>query len=148
MPWVLVLHIIAVLFWAAGLLYLPLLLAAAGAGRTELIERPNHHDAVARFVFTHVATPAALLAISTGTGVFLMGRTVEFWLIAKLTVVTLLVVVHVAAGFLVLRGESTDAEPPRGGFWLLAGVPALLMVTIVWIVLVKPAVPEALPWAL
>jgi protoporphyrinogen IX oxidase len=148
MPWVLVLHIIAVLFWAAGLLYLPLLLAEAAAGRAELTERPSHHDSVARFVFTHVATPAALLAILTGTGVFLIGRTVEFWLIAKLTVVTLLVVAHVAAGFLVLRGESAASEPRRGGFWLLAGVPALLMVTVVWIVLAKPAVPEALPWAL
>jgi protoporphyrinogen IX oxidase len=148
MLWVLVLHIMAVLFWAAGLLYLPLLLAAAGAGtgRAMLARLPEHHDSVGRFVFTHIATPAALLAIITGTAVFLIDRTVEFWLIVKLTVVTALVLAHVVAGLLVLRVEGADADPRRGGFWALAGVLALLMVTIVWLVLAKPAVPEALQW--
>ena len=148
MLWLLVLHIITVLFWAAGLLYLPRLMAAAGAGRAELTERPDQHDSIGRFVFTHIATPAALLAITTGTGVFLVTRTVEFWLVAKLSVVTLLVLAHVATGLLVLRAERAEAGPLWRGYWLLVGVLALLMVTIVWIVLAKPAAPEALPWAL
>jgi protoporphyrinogen IX oxidase len=149
MLWVLVLHIVAVLFWAAGLLYLPLLLAAAGAGtgRATLARLPEHHDSVGRFVFTHIATPAALLAIITGTGVFLIDRTVEFWLIVKLTVVAALVLAHVMAGLLVLRVEGADTEPRRVGLFALVGVLALLMVTIVWIVLAKPVVPEALQWA-
>jgi len=148
MLWLLVLHIITVLFWAAGLLYLPRLLAAAGVGRAELTERPDQHDSMGRFVFTHIATPAALLAITTGTGVFLVARTVEFWLVAKLSVVTLLVVAHVATGLLVLRAERAGAEPLWRGHWVLAAALALLMVSVVWIVLAKPAAPEVLPWAL
>ena len=148
MLWLLVLHITALLFWAAGLLYLPLLLAASGAGHAELIRLPRRHDSVARFVFTHIVTPAALLAIITGTVVFLAGRTVEFWLIAKLSVVTLLVICHVATGLLVLRAENEEAQPLQRGYWMLAGVLCLLMAAIVWIVLAKPPVPEILPWTL
>ncbi|WP_019624809.1 CopD family protein [Thioalkalivibrio thiocyanoxidans] len=148
MLWLLVLHIIAVLFWAAGLLYLSRLLTGTGARHMELIEQPKQHDSLGRFVFTHIATPAALLAIATGTGVFLVLRVTEFWLVAKLSVVTPLVLAHVATGLLVLRTERAEAGPLWRGYWWIAGVLALLMVTIVWIVLAKPAAPEALPWAL
>jgi protoporphyrinogen IX oxidase len=148
MLWLLVLHIMALLFWAVGLLYLPLLLAASGAGHAELTRLPSRHDSVARFVFTHIATPAALLAIITGTLVFLAGRTVSFWLIAKLSVVTLLVICHVVAGLLVLRAEDETAQPLRRGYWILAGVLCLLMTTILWIVLAKPTAPEISPWIL
>jgi protoporphyrinogen IX oxidase len=148
MLWLLMLHIMALLVWSAGLLYLPLLLAASGTRQAELIVVPKRHDSVARFVFTHIATPAALLAILAGTAVFLADRTVEFWLILKLTAVTLLVACHVAAGLLVRHAEDEANEPLVRTYWMLAGVLCLLMVVIVWIVLAKPAVPAVLPWPL
>jgi protoporphyrinogen IX oxidase len=148
MLWLLVLHIMALLVWAAGLLYLPLLLAASGTRQVELTKIPRRHDSAARFVFTHIATPAALLAILIGTAVFLVDRTVEFWLILKLTAVTLLVACHAAAGLLVLHAEDEANEPLMRTYRIFAGVLCLLMVVIVWIVLAKPPVPEVLPWPL
>jgi protoporphyrinogen IX oxidase len=148
MLWFLVLHIMALLFWAAGLLYLPLLLAASGARQAELMKIPRRHDSMARFVFTHVATPAALLAILTGTAVFLVDRTVEYWLILKLTAVTVLVICHVAAGLLVMHAEDAQTAPLMRTYRVLAAVLCLVMVAIVWIVLAKPPVPEVLPWTL
>ncbi|OOG21015.1 hypothetical protein B1C78_16775 [Thioalkalivibrio denitrificans] len=148
MLWLLALHIIALLFWTAGLLYLPLLLAATGTRQVELVKVPRRHDSVARFVFTHIATPAALLAILSGTAVFLVDRSMEYWLILKLTAVTLLVACHVAAGLLVLHAEDETKQPLTNTYRLLAGVLCLLMIAIVWIVLAKPQVPEGLPWSL
>src|SRR5690625_6874747 len=63
---------------------------------------------MARFVYTQVASPAALASIVAGSAVFWVDNTVTFWLIAKLTVVTLLVATHAAMGLLVLRMERAQ----------------------------------------
>lgn len=145
MLWVLVLHVIALLFWSAALLYLPAWMAGADARHTEIAGTPERHTRVARVLCTHVATPAALLAILSGTAIFLLNATVEVWLIAKLTLVTGLVVCHVLMGLLILRAESGSQRPVRLWCWLLSIVLCVLMTAIVWVVLAKPSV-QALPW--
>ncbi len=145
MLWVLALHIIALLFWSAALLYLPPLIAGVAAGRTEIVESPRGRASVARFVCTHIATPAALVAIMSGTVVFLLDRTVEVWLIAKLTLATGLVICHTLAGLLILRAEARSGKPVRRWCWLLGGVLCVLMTAIVWVVLAKP---ELEAWSL
>jgi protoporphyrinogen IX oxidase len=147
MLWILVLHIVALLFWCAALLYLPALIAGMHAGRTEITASPRRHDSVARFVFTHVATPAALLAIISGTAVFLVGNIVELWLIAKLALVLALVVAHALSGLLVLRLEDEAALPVQPWCWILAVTLCSLMAAIIWIVLAKPPL-EWIPWRL
>jgi protoporphyrinogen IX oxidase len=143
--WFLVLHISALLFWCAALLYLPALIVGTARKQTDIVESPYQQDSVARFVFTHVATPAALLAIIFGTVVFVWETIVDAWLIAKLTLVAGLVLAHALSGILVLRLERNTGEPLRGWCWLLAVVLCVLMVAIVWIVLAKPP-EEVLPW--
>ena len=145
MLWILVLHIIALLFWAAALLYLPALVAAVATRRAEISESPAHHASLARIIHTHVATPAALVAIMSGTGVFLLDRTVEAWLVAKLTLVTGMVICHALAGFLILRTERGAAGLTGLLAWLLNGTLCLLMAGIVWLVLAKPTF-EGMPW--
>lgn len=138
MLWFLVLHIIALLFWCAALLYLPALIASNTREKLDIRELRYEHNAVARFVFVRIATPAALVAIIAGTIVFLLNRTVEVWLIAKLTLVTALVVSHTFTGVLILRAEHQTER--RVHFWcyLLGFVLCLLMVLIIWTVLAKP----------
>ena len=147
MLWVLVLHIIALLLWSGTLLYLPPLLAASSPSRVELVESPTNHASMARFVHTHVATPAALLAIISGTAVFLIDGTVEVWLMAKLTLVTGVVVCHALTGLLILRAERFAGGRTGLWAWLLAGVLCLLMIAIIWLVLAKPTL-DGTPWAL
>src|SRR5690625_5828071 len=72
MVWILVLHISAMLFWCAALLYLSSLIVGTAHSQTEITDAPEHHDSMARFVFTHIATPAALLAIIFGTLLFVV----------------------------------------------------------------------------
>lgn len=148
MLWFLVLHIAALLFWGACLLYLPALIAGAerdeshsdGADSesTAISEPHNPFDSIARFVFTRIATPAALLAILAGSLVFLVDHTVTVWLIAKLTLVTGLVFVHTLLGMLVLRLEARNGKPLRIWCLVLGLTACALMAAIIWIVLAKP----------
>ncbi|MCO5787175.1 hypothetical protein DHB74_12490 [Pseudomonas sp. G11-1] len=140
MLWFLVLHIIALVFWVASLLYLPALIAGHEARRSPVEVRVNPHNSIERFVFTRIATPAALLAIIAGTLVFVVDGTVDGWLVAKLTVVTALVVCHVLVGLLVLRMEQKEDRPLRGWCITVAVVCCGLFSLILWLVLAKPAV--------
>ncbi|MAM87914.1 MAG: hypothetical protein CME36_11470 [unclassified Hahellaceae] len=134
----LILHITALLLWVASLMYLPALIASGyecTAQRAVGAERPV---VLARLLFTKIATPAALVAILAGTGVFVLNRTVDAWLIIKLTLVTGLVVAHCTTGFLVVKSEAAKPRPVVLWCWLTATFSAALATGIVWIVLGKP----------
>ena len=137
MLWLLTLHIIALVFWAAALLYMPALIAARRAHHLPVQAPANPFNSIERFVFTRVATPAALVAIMAGTLVFVVDRTLDLWLIIKLSLVAVLVLCHVAVGWLVLRVE-------RGGTPLVPACIALALFSlalfglILWLVLAKP----------
>lgn len=144
MIWFLVLHIVTIIFWCAALLYLPALIAGVHDRSTAISEPAHKYGSVARFVFTTIATPAALIAISSGTLVFLLNRTVEVWLIAKLTLVTGLAVAHTFAGILLLQTQVRSQKPIARWCRVLNAVLWCLMGGIVWMVLAKPAA-EVLP---
>lgn len=137
MLWFLVLHIIALLLWVAALLYLPALIAARRAHLLPVRAPQNPHNSIERIVFTRVATPAALTAIIAGTLVFTIDRTIDSWLIIKLTLVTGLVFCHVTVGALILRVER-GGSPPVPACIALAMVIMLLIGLILWLVLAKP----------
>jgi uncharacterized membrane protein len=146
MIWILALHIVMILFWCASLLYLLSLIARACPSRIERPDLPllyRHHDSLARFIFTSVATPAALLAIILGTAVFLLNWIVEPWLIVKMTLVTGLVAGHALTGGLILKLESAGSV--RTQSIILASVVGLIMLVILLIVLAKPDA-GANPW--
>lgn len=144
MLWFLMLHIMALVVWCASLLYLPALIAGIHTARIEIVEPYSKYGSVARFVFTHIATPAALIAIISGTIVFLLNRTIEVWLIVKLTLVTGLVVGHTLAGLLLLHTQDRNSKPIRRWCLILSGALCVLMAAIIWVVLAKPAA-EVLP---
>lgn len=138
MIWFLSLHIAAMLVWCATLLYLPPLIAGNYAGAITVDRQSSAHNSIARFIFTHIATPAALLAIIAGTVVFLINRTLEVWLIAKLTLVTALVIGHTLTGVLILRIEREEDALLTWRCWLLEALLVILMLLVLWLVLMKP----------
>ncbi|MCK7493507.1 MAG: CopD family protein [Comamonadaceae bacterium] len=105
-PWLKLLHLAAVIVWCGALPYLAVALATAG-------EPPR--KALPRALFTTVATPAALVAIASGTAIFVFHGPTAEWLIAKLVLVALLVLGHAMAGVLVLRVERDGGAVPVGG---------------------------------
>lgn len=138
MNWLLLLHIATLAFWVGFLLYLPLLLAAvplAARGSSALtLERPEF----ARVVFTHFATPIALVTIIAGTLVFAWYQVIGPWLVAKLTFVVLLVANHILLGFLIIRAEAGRDRFLRPGCFLSLLATCLLATAVLWLVLAKP----------
>lgn len=135
----LLLHIAALILWCAALLYLPALIAGIHTEKIAIVEPAHKYGSVARFVFTSIATPAALVAIMAGTLVFLVNRTVEVWLVAKLTLVTGLVIVHALTGLVLLHTQDRSSKPVQRWCWMLSCAAGALMIAIIWVVLAKPA---------
>ncbi|MCF7203431.1 CopD family protein [Pseudomonas oligotrophica] len=136
MPLLKLLHFAALLCWCGTLLYLPALVAAGTQRSDSLFYRDHAH--LTRLVFTLVGTPAALLAIGSGTALFLRDGTLAGWLVLKLTAVTGMALCHALCGVLVLRIER---QPQRSVAYqcLALGIliPLLISLTL-WLVLAKP----------
>jgi putative membrane protein len=136
--WIKAFHVVAVISWMAGLLYLPRLFiyhtdAAAGSDAAETFKTMEN-----RLYFV-IMNPAMML--SWVLGLYLAWSVYGFhggWLHAKLAFVLVLTGFHVFLGRSV-RAFSRDENriSPRG--WrFLNEMPALLMVAIVIFVVVKP----------
>lgn len=137
MPLLKLFHFIALIVWCGALLYLPALIAAGTRMTDALFYRDHAH--LTRMVFTLVATPAALLAIGSGTALFVRESVFQPWLILKLTVVAGMVLCHALCGVLILRIERFP-ERAIGRECLVIGVLlTALIATALWLVLAKPA---------
>lgn len=146
--WVLSLHILTLSVWTASAIYVPLLLLnqsrlQSSRHTTDAVfnHTPRGIDSMARFVFTHIATPIAIISITAGTVVFLINQSHHFWLLAKLTLVTFLCIVQALLGLLIIRAERGNYKHMSLFCWLAITAFAVLMISIVWIVLGKPATP-------
>lgn len=136
MPLLKLLHFAALICWCGTLLYLPALVAAGTRSRDKLFYRDHAH--LTRLVFTLIGTPAALLAIGSGTALFLCDGTLAGWLIIKLTAVTGMALCHALCGVLVLRVERRpDRRVTYQCLTLGVLIPLLISLTL-WLVLAKP----------
>lgn len=135
MPWLKLLHISAVIIWCGGILYLPTLLRHSAARATDGDVAWRQWP---RNVFIGVATPAALLAIGSGTVIFVAEALVQPWLTYKLAAVALLVLCHGACGMLVIRAEAGRLGACRVCH-ALSVLMLLALLGVAWLVLRKPA---------
>lgn len=136
--WIKALHVLAVISWMAGMLYLPrLFVYHAGVARGS--ETSETFKIMERRLLKAIMTPAMIVAWVAGLwlawdqGWFRSG-----WFHGKLLLVVLLSGVH---GILAARVKSFAAdsnEKPARYFRILNEVPTLLMVGIVILVIVKP----------
>jgi putative membrane protein len=136
MPLLKLLHFAALLCWCGALLYLPALIAAGTRRSDTLFYRDHAH--LMRMVFTLIATPAALLAIGSGTGLMLQDERFGYWLILKLSAVAGMVVCHALCGVLLLRIERS----PDAGVTVQCSLLGVILVALIggtlWLVLAKP----------
>jgi protoporphyrinogen IX oxidase len=140
MPWLKLLHITAVIVWCGALLYLPVWVASAARGGMVAppVQEPLVPVRLLRPLFTWVATPAALIAIASGTFIFVWHEVLAVWLMAKLGLVGLLVLGHGACGLLVLRVEAGRWRGTRLSAQLIVWSSLLWLAAIAWLVLRKP----------
>ncbi|MGA4474598.1 CopD family protein [Ectopseudomonas chengduensis] len=136
MPLLKLLHFMALIGWCGALLYLPAMIAAGRRSSDELFYRDHAH--LTRTVFNLIATPAALLAIGSGTALFLRESIFDPWLIVKLTTVAGMVLCHALCGVLILRIEHAAEPALRRACLLIALLLSALIGATLWLVLAKP----------
>jgi putative membrane protein len=139
-PWLKALHIIAVIAWMAGLLYLPRLFVyhagvAPGSDQAQLF------TTMERRLYRGIMTPALLMTLLFGGLLLAVPGLVSWssgWLHAKLLLVLGLLVAHFLMGK--WRRDFAAANNRHGaGFYRAVNeVPTLIMIAIVILVVVKP----------
>lgn len=136
--WLKALHIIAVISWMAGLLYLPRLFiyhsdVARGSEASETFK------VMERRLYRVIMNPAMMLAWLLG--LYLAWSVYGFsggWLHGKLALVLLLTGVHVFFGRSVNAFARDENRIPARQWRFLNEMPALLMIAIVILAVVKP----------
>ena len=138
--WIKAFHIIAVIAWMAGLLYLPRLFvyhcdAEAGSKQSETFK------IMERRLFRGILNPAAFFVLLLG-GLLLvnLNETAWFtaWLITKLILLIVLFTLHGMMGRWYRDFANDGNKRSRNFFRYINEVPAILMVFIVILAVVRP----------
>lgn len=135
--WAKALHIIAVISWMAGLLYLPRLFVyhcQVGPGAQSGVFKTME-----RRLSRYIMAPAMIVTWLTGFTLIVLGDwRGAHWLHAKLTLVVVLTAIHFYFGFTVRAFARDENRRSARFFRILNEVPTLLMIAIVILVVVKP----------
>jgi uncharacterized membrane protein len=125
--------------WCGSLLYLPSIIGAFAATRLRgASDEQPRWQRLPRSIFIGVATPAALLAIVSGTLIFVSEGLLAPWLMFKLAGVGLLVMGHGTCGYLVLRTERGENGGVRIACHVILAFMVSCLLGIAWLVLRKP----------
>ena len=136
--WIKALHVVAVISWMAGLLYMPRLFiyhsdAAPGSEQSETFKVMENR--LLKVIMNPAMMITWMLGLYLAWDVFsLQGG----WLHAKIALVVLLTVVHVLFSRAV-RTFATDGARRSPRYWrMMNEAPTVLMIAIVILVIVKP----------
>lgn len=136
--WIKALHVLAIISWMAGLLYLPRLFvyhstAAKGSDSSETFK------VMERRLLKAIMTPAMIVAWITGLYIaWLVDYFRSGWFHGKLLLVIVMSAVHGLLAVHVKRFARDENLKASRYFRILNEVPTLLMVGIVILVIVKP----------
>ena len=136
-------HIAAIAIWAGGLLALPLLYARRFAVPTgdELFRL----EGLVRFSYVLLLSPAAFVAVGSGTVLIFLRETFAAWFSLKLVFVALLAVMHVLSGLIIIRLFKAGEPLPRLIYPLVGTAILIAILAILFLVLAKPDIdPSAL----
>lgn len=138
MLWLKALHIVAVICWFAGLFYLPRLFVYHAMSHDSI--STDRFKIMERKLYRGIMWPS--LVMTVGLGIWMMVLVPEYlkngWMHAKLGLVLLLVVYHLACGRF-LRQFKEDKNTRSHKFYRVFNeLPVLLLVAIVILVVVKP----------
>jgi putative membrane protein len=139
-PWIKALHVIAVIAWMAGLLYLPRLFvyhcdAPVGSAQSETFK------VMERRLLRGIMNPAMAATFVFGALLLVTPGVVDWqaaWIYVKLTLVAgLSVLHHLMAAW--RKGFAADRNRRPAGFYRIANeIPTVLMIAIVIFIIVKP----------
>jgi uncharacterized membrane protein len=129
-------HLAAIGVWSGGLIALPFLFRQ----RRELEAGPDldRLHRLARFVYVDMTSPAAFVAIGSGTALIFLQATFQEWFSMKMLLVGAMVMLHVVAGLVLLHVFLPKGRFGRSSYAGLTSAYLVVITTILWIVLAKP----------
>ena len=133
-------HLIAVISWMAGLLYLPRIFVYH-AENMENINSSNIFKTMERKLFYYIMTPAMILSWIFGLMlIFTLGFSVfnELWIQLKLIFVILLTIYHFYLGKCVSNFAINQNNSSSKFYRIINEIPTILLIIIVFIVVFKP----------
>jgi protoporphyrinogen IX oxidase len=137
--WLKALHIVAVISWMAGLLYLPRLMIYHCAAERGSVQSETFKT-MERRLYRFIMTPAMIVAWVAGLVLAFgyVGFSAGYWLHAKLVLVVAMSAAHDAMGRWVRDFALDRNERPQRFYRIANEVPTLLMLLIVILAVVKP----------
>lgn len=139
-PWTKALHIIAVMAWMAGMLYLPRLFVYHCEAEPGSVES-ERFKVMERKLLRAIINPAMIAAFILGIGLLLTPGLVDWsagWIYVKLAAIAVLSVMHHVYSQWRKTFAADGPRRPSVHYRIANEVPAVLMVLIVIMVVVRP----------
>ena len=133
------LHLIAVISWMAGLLYLPRIFVYHSENNNEIIS--SVFKTMERKLFYYIMTPAMVFSWLFGLVLIYeigFGQLANLWLQLKLVLVILLTTYHFYLGHLLNQFKLDQNKKSSKFYRYINEIPTLLLILIVFIVIFKP----------
>jgi uncharacterized membrane protein len=131
-------HLAAIAVWSGGLIVLPFLFwqrRALGPGQD--LDRLHR---ITRLVYVEMTSPAAFIAIASGTVLIFLQTTFVEWFSIKMVLVGLMAMLHVVAGLVLAEVFSPKGSFGRLSYLALTCAYAMVIAGILWVVLAKPPI--------
>ena len=133
------LHLIAVISWMAGLLYLPRIFVYHSENNNEIIS--NVFKTMEKKLFFYIMTPAMILSWLFG---LLLIHEIGFeqlgqkWMILKLILVIILTIYHFYLGRILGQFKLDLNKHSHKYYRVINEIPTLLLIFIIFVVIFKP----------
>jgi len=134
------LHLISVISWMAGLLYLPRIFVYHAENNSE-IKISEIFKTMERKLFFYIMTPAMILSWFFG---LLLIHSIGFeqlgqiWLLLKLVFVIILTIYHFYLGRVLGQFKQDINKRSHKFYRLINEIPTILLILIVFVVIFKP----------
>ena len=134
--WIKVIHIVSVISWMAGLLYLPRLFVYHS-------ENINNIDLSSTFkvmeyrLYRFIMNPAMMIVWLSGL-FLLYNNGLELWLLIKFLLVILMTFFHIFMKNCINEFENDNNKYSSKFFRIINEIPTVLMIFIVILVVIKP----------
>lgn len=146
MIWLKILHLAAIAIWSAGLICLPGLYVQ----RAHVPSRESKHrlQAMVRFLYVAVLSPAAFVGIGSGTALIFVRHAFEPWFSLKLALVGVMVTIHILTGLVIVRLFESGNVYPVWRFVAVTAATLAAVTSVLIVVLAKPDLPDLIPDAM
>ena len=134
------LHLIAVISWMAGLLYLPRIFVYHAENNTEKNTSEIFKIMERRLMF-YIMTPAMILSWFFGIFLILINEisiTLNLWVQTKLFLVILLTIYHLFLGYYLRKFALDENKKSAKFFRIINEIPTILLILIIFVIIYKP----------